>query len=88
MRELLNRETDSRRSAGIKHTVDEQVCSNSKRQLPFIVCRPRKTNFRFPYIYIHMKSIISEASPSLTLSSVSKKNLNCPAKLSINLHNG
>jgi hypothetical protein len=35
--------------------IDGQVCWNSKRRLPFIVCRPRKTNLRFPFsIYIHL----------------------------------
>ncbi len=29
--------------------IDGHVCWNGKRHLPFIVCRPRKTNFRFPF---------------------------------------
>ncbi len=29
--------------------IDGQVCWNSNRRLPFIICRPRKTNFRFPF---------------------------------------
>ncbi len=29
--------------------IDGHVSSNSNRRLPVIVCRPRKTNFRFPF---------------------------------------
>ncbi len=38
--------------------VDGYDCWNSKRQLPFIVCRPRKTNFRFPCIFIDMVAFV------------------------------
>ncbi len=29
--------------------IDGHVCWNNNRRLPFIVCRPRKTNFHFPF---------------------------------------
>ncbi len=35
--------------------IDWHVCWNIKRLIPLIVCLPRKTNFRFPYIYTYGK---------------------------------
>jgi hypothetical protein len=32
-----------------RHAVDGYVCWNSTRRLPFIVYRPKKTNFRLPF---------------------------------------
>jgi hypothetical protein len=37
------------------------VCWNSKRQFPFYICRPRKTNWHFPYIGIYRTVCIKTA---------------------------
>ncbi len=29
--------------------IDGHVCHDGNRRLPFVVCRPRETNFRFPF---------------------------------------
>jgi hypothetical protein len=41
--------------ASCEHTVYAHVCLKSNRRLPLINCRPRKTHFRFPYIYSKYK---------------------------------
>ncbi len=33
----------------LQYIIDGHVCCNIKHRLPFIICRPRKTNFRFPF---------------------------------------
>jgi hypothetical protein len=57
--------------------LDGHVCWHSKRRLPSIVCRPRKTNFRFPLLFAANKrkfsvtiSVCSKRKMSFSVSSI------------------